>query len=164
MEKNITFYYDKKLIYTKIFILFIVSVICSIIAFKLEDIVNTYKLLKFFYIILITIIFGSFFYGFGIYGDVLYNKIIEISSEELTYFYFFLGKFKCEMNFLWSDIINIEKIFSLTSYKICIIYKEYNEIQRKKLKIRNSEIPYDEIYDILIDKWNEYKEQNNKTK
>lgn len=68
------------------------------------------------------------------------------------------------MNFLWSDIINIEKTFSLSSYKICIIYKECNKLQRKRLKIKNSEISYEEIYDILIDTWNEYKYKNKSNK
>lgn len=89
MEKNITFYYNKKLVYIKIFILSMIAIFCGVMAFKLENIDNTFKLIKYIYIALMVTIFGIFFYVTSIYGDILDNKIIEISSEGLTYFYFF---------------------------------------------------------------------------
>lgn len=165
-KEIILFYYDKHSLYVKIFILFLICIffigIYITFALLLFD-VPPKNLFIFFYLIVCTI-FSHIILITRYISELKY--FLKVSSEKITYYYYILDPFISEIDFYWINIIAIEKISGLISNKICITYKDdlYEKIKKKKIKIHNSEIPYDEIYDILVDKWNEYKNQSNKIK
>lgn len=165
-QKNIIFYYNKYSLYIKIFALFLICIFFSIIYIIFTFLLFNDPpriLFKFLYIIV----------SLNIYHIILLtryiselNRFLEVTSERITYYYYILDPLVSEKDFYWVNIISIEKVYGIFSNKIYIAYKDSysNKIKKGKIKIHDSEIPYEEIYDTLIAKWNEYKSQNSKVR
>lgn len=165
-QKNIIFYYNKHSLHMKMFILFLICILCVAIIFLVVKInIPTFSRILVSY--LCYIISASIWHILTISRYISLRKFFEVTPEYIVYFYNFLGSaIISEKDFYWVNIISIEKVYGIFSNKIYIAYKDSysNKIKKGKIKIHDSEIPYEEIYNILVSKWNEYKSQNSKVR
>lgn len=156
MDEEISFFYNKSLVYIKRFIWFILFIIFMVLSVKVNhDYLKTR-------IMLAIIAIYSFHYFRCTFRYTSFTGIyifLKVSSKGILHNYLYSGRFKREIIIAWEDVVEIEKIDWFFSKTIYIYYKDNfeNKIRKQKIKVKNSKCSCNEIYDILIIKKDEYK-------
>lgn len=156
MGEEISFFYNKFLVYTKRLIWFVLFIVFMVLSVKVN---HDYLKIRTMLAIIAVYSFHYFRCTFRYTSFTGVYVFLKVSSKGILYNYLYSGRFKREIIIAWEDIVEIKKIDWLFSKNIHIYYTDNFEkkIKKQKIKVKNSECSCNEIYNILILKKEQFK-------